>query len=99
MIVTPVQKPILIPNHDIVVKKEIASNFVTKRSVGKNAKFTIKEDHFLRRGIAKYGAKSWSLILKDKEFDFHPSRTRDALRMRADTNSFKNCSSKSNIVQ
>ena len=76
-----------IPNDDIVIKKEIV-NLVTKKS-GKNVKFITEEDKHLNDGITKYGRKCWALILKDKNFRFHPSRTRDSLRVRADSAAFK----------
>ena len=50
-------------------------------------RFTSLEDAHIRLGCQKY-AKSrskWADILKDPEFKFHPSRTRDTLRMRAGT--------------
>lgn len=76
-----------VPNDDVVVKKEVV-NLVTKQH-GRNSKFSSEEDKFLKDGIIKYGKKAWALILKDSECKFHPSRTRDALRMRADTMAFK----------
>ena len=48
-------------------------------------RFTMEEDRCLRDGVTKYGYGLWKDILKDKEFTFHPSRTRDSLRMRAKT--------------
>ena len=90
MVVTSVKKTILIPSDDIVIKKEVAANHVR----GRNVKFTIEEDLFLKAGISKYGKRSWALILKDSSFKFHESRTRDALRMRAESASFKKSSLK-----
>ena len=55
----------------------------------KNIKFTQEEDAFLLKGIQKYGKKNWASIFKDKNYQFHESRTRDSLRMRADSVSFK----------
>jgi len=73
---------------DVTVKKEkIASTTINK--VYKHNKFTKEEDMHLNEGIKKYGRKSWSMILKDKNFKFHASRTRDALRMRAEASAFK----------
>ena len=71
----------------VEIKREVAA-IVTKRP-SKNVKFTIEEDRFLKQGITKYGLKSWSLILKDKEYNFHKCRTRDSLRVRADSIGFK----------
>ena len=54
------------------------------RSKGKKyIAFSKKEDDNLKAGIAKYGKSNWARILKDSEFKFHSSRTRDALRSRA----------------
>ena len=71
----------------VEVKKEVASNSIGRAP--RHTRFTAKEDQYLREGIKKYGLKSWSLILKDNKFKFHPSRTRDSLRMRSDYVKFK----------
>jgi len=76
-----------IPNNDVVIKKEVV-NLVTKRTP-KNIKFSQQEDEFLLKGIQKYGKKSWACILKDTSYIFHSTRTRDSLRMRADSAAFK----------
>ena len=68
------------------VNKESTKN-VVKRA--KNVKFTEEEDEYLNRGIKKHGRKAWSLILKESEYKFHNSRTRDSLRVRADSAAFK----------
>lgn len=81
-------KPFNIPNNDIAIKKEVAQQQSDKRP-GKNVKFSSNEDFFLKEGIKKYGRKSWALILKDDKYIFHPSRTRDSLRVRADSANFK----------
>ena len=73
--------------NDIEVKKEEAEQHVV--SFGKSKKFTAEEDRYLKLGIDKYGKGSWSLILHDKTFKFHPKRNRDSLRMRAETCGFK----------
>ena len=67
----------------IVVKKEEAEEQV-KSTLG-SQRFTEAEDHFLRLGVKKYGYSNWSKILKDKDYEFNPSRTRDSLRIRART--------------
>ena len=72
----------------VEVKKEIASREVTRRS-SRNVKFSPGEDNELLRGIQKHGEKNWAAIIKDDTFDFHPSRTRDSLRVRADSAAFK----------
>ena len=73
--------------NDVEVKKEEAEDQV--KTWGRSKKFTADEDKYLKLGIAKYGKSSWSLILRDKNFRFHPKRNRDSLRMRAETCGFK----------
>ena len=46
-------------------------------------RFTPEEDIALKAGIKKYGYGKWKNIIADKEFKFHPSRTRDTIRIRA----------------
>ena len=58
----------------------------------KNVKFTREEDDYLLKGIKKYGRKNWASIFKDKSYSFHESRTRDSLRVRADSAAFKRIS-------
>ena len=72
--------------NDVEVKKEEAEQQVT---CSRSKKFTADEDQYLKLGIEKYGKSNWSLILHDKNFIFHPKRTRDSLRMRAETCGFK----------
>lgn len=84
-----ITRPFNVPNNDIVVKKEVAQQQSNKKPPGKNVKFTSEEDHFLKEGIKKYGRKSWALILKDDNFRFHSSRTRDSLRVRSDSVCFR----------
>ena len=79
-------KTLSLPRNNISVKKEIAETAAKK--CFKNVKFSPEEDFNLRVGIEKYG-KSWANIIKDKNLVFHPSRTRDSLRMRADSATFK----------
>jgi len=76
-----------IPNDEIDVKKEAVDLVVKKQS--KNVKFSLDEDKYLKAGLKKYGRKAWALILKDSKLKFHSSRTRDSLRMRADSSAFK----------
>lgn len=90
--ISPTQPPTLITHDDVVVKKEVV-DLITTKKVGKNIKFTMEEDRQLKLGIERHG-KSWTSILKDKEFQFHSSRTRDSLRMRADGAAFKKFLSK-----
>ena len=55
----------------------------------KNIKFTTEEDDQLLKGIAQHGEKNWAAIIRDQSLSFHPSRTRDSLRVRADSAAFK----------
>ena len=68
----------LIVCDDIDVKKEELED-------AKRVSFTPEEDSFLRDGIKKYGNSKtrWADILKDEEYKFHPTRTRDTLRVRS----------------
>ena len=77
-----------VSNDDIVIKKETPQRQVEKKA-SKNVKFTSEEDHYLKQGIQKYGRKSWALILKDPTLKFHSTRTRDSLRVRADSACFR----------
>ena len=72
----------------IKVKKEEAAVYV-KQQNPRNVKFSVEEDEFLKQGLRRYGKGHWASILKDKEFTFHSTRTRDSLRMRADSAKFK----------
>ena len=81
-------RTINVPNDDIVIKRETAQRQVDKKPP-KNVKFTSEEDHYLKEGIQKYGRKSWALILKDPSLRFHTTRTRDSLRVRADSACFR----------
>ena len=72
---------------DVEVKKEEAEQQLP--SWGKSKRFTAEEDRFLKLGIQKYGKGAWSTILHDANYNFHPARSRDSLRMRAETCAFK----------
>lgn len=72
--------------NNIEVKKEEAEQEVT---CSRSKKFSADEDRYLKLGMEKYGKSNWSQILHDKDFKFHPKRTRDSLRMRAETCGFK----------
>ena len=72
---------------DVEVKKEVATNEI--RRSNKNVKFSLEEDEHLKKGLKKYGKRNWSSILKDTDYNFHKSRTRDSLRVRADSAAFK----------
>ena len=69
------------------LKKETVDLFV-KKTLPKHVKFTAEEDANLKHGIIKHGRKGWASILKDKQYKFHHSRTRDSLRMRAKSKGF-----------
>ena len=73
--------------NDVEVKKEEAEQQLTW---GKSKRFTAEEDRYLKLGIEKYGRGAWSFILHDNSFTFHPNRSRDSLRMRAETCGFTN---------
>ena len=73
----------LITSNDIEVKKEDLENEIARGTRMK--RFTFEEDIILKKGIKKHGLGKWSRILNDPEFSFHQGRTRDTLRMRADT--------------
>ena len=68
---------------DADVKREEVHQHLTQSP--KILRFTPQEDQFLRNGTAKYGLSQWSKILKDKDYQFHPCRSRDSLRIRAET--------------
>ena len=51
--------------------------------------FTDAENEKLRDGIVKFGRSQWSRILEYGGGTFHKVRTRDSLRMRANTMGFK----------
>ena len=65
---------------DIDVKKEELEQV-------KRLTFTPEENSFIRAGYDKYkdSCSKWSDILKDTEYKFHSSRTRDSIRMRANS--------------
>lgn len=52
-------------------------------------RFTEKEDECLKLGMKKYGSHNWADIIADKNLPFHPSRTRDSIRVRAGSRAFK----------
>ena len=60
------------------VEKEVPGSYRLLR-------FTWEEDKALKDGITKHGLGRWKEILRDDDLKFHPSRTRDSIRMRADT--------------
>ena len=68
---------------EVEVKKEGAEKEIQR--AGRLIRFTPEEDTFLKKGIEIYGLGKWSRILHDKNLKFHPARTRDTLRVRADT--------------
>ena len=70
------------PQISIEVKKELQQDFL-EGAVQK--RFSAAEDTVLREGIKKYGLGKWSEMLKDSTLKFHPRRTRDSIRVRADT--------------
>ena len=90
MTVTTGRLESIVYNNEMEVNDEVATGSKAKKSgTARNARFTPEEDRFLKADIEKHGKKAWSLILKDKLFRFHETRTRDSLRMRADSVAFK----------
>ena len=79
-------------NQHIKVKQEVYA----EKSAERKIKFTFEEDQNLYDGIKKYGKGRWSKILKDQSFSFHKCRTRDALRLRAESATFRHSVSKLN---
>ena len=73
---------------DVHVKKEIAEG-VVRASTRANNKFTKEEDRYLKRGIDKYGKGHWNKMLRDPELKFHECRSRDSLRVRAESCAFR----------
>ena len=73
----------------VKTKQEEIQNHFKQSNGTKNKKFSVEEDQCLLNGIQKYGKGRWAAILKDKEFKFHGTRTRDSLRMRAESSAFK----------
>ena len=55
---------------------------------------THEEDRALLEGIEKYGKGRWSKMLKDQDLPFQECRTRDTLRLRAESATFRNFVSK-----
>ena len=78
---------------DVEVKKEEAQKQLERQNkpkkINKNKKFSEAEDCFLKQGILKYGKSNWAKILNDAQYRFDSSRTRDTLRMRANSVAFK----------
>ena len=74
---------------NIVHNVPVNSTVMFTRKQLKNVKFSNEEDEYLNEGITKYGRKSWANILRDKSFIFNKSRTRDSLRIRAESMAFK----------
>ena len=77
------------------VKREVAEDAVDHGLVQK--RFSPEEDSALKEGIKKYGLGKWSVMLKDKTLNFHSARTRDAIRVRADTLGLTNKKKKKKI--
>jgi len=64
-----------------IVRKTIPNDDIV---VKKEVVSLIKKKPLKNVGIQKYGRKAWA-----PNFKFHSSRTRDSLRMRADSSAFK----------
>ena len=85
-------QPSLIVRDDIEVKMEELED-------SKRVSFTSIEDNYLKAGCKKYAASKtkWADILKDPAYKFRSCRTRDSLRVRA--NSLKNIKRRSSSKQ
>lgn len=70
----------------ITVKKEVDPINGHK---GKHAKFTHEEDLELVKGIKKHGKGNWSKMINDPALKYHQRRSRDSLRIRADSSRLK----------
>ena len=66
---------------------EVKKEELEKDNEKKNLRFTMEEDAFIKKGYAKYAKcpTKWAKILSDSDYKFHPSRSRDSIRMRATT--------------
>ena len=71
------------PQREVEVKKEEVEERV--EGIQCQKRFCPEEDKALREGVKKHGAGKWSVMLRDKTLLFAESRTRDSLRMRANT--------------
>ena len=67
------------PEKDALPKRILRSHCNSRRVL----KFTIEEDHFLKKGITKHGFGQWTAILRDHDFKFQDGRTADSLKKRA----------------
>ena len=67
----------------IEVKKELVQEDIHRDQI--QLRFSSAEDAVLKEGIERHGLGKWSNMLKDKTLKFHPRRTRDSIRVRADT--------------
>ena len=74
-----------IVSDDLEVKMEELNN----QNRTKLIRFSDQEDSDLSAGIRKYGKHNWVSILKDKSYTFNKERTRDSLRVRANSVVFK----------
>ena len=68
---------------DVEVKKEMVEEKV--EGIQCQKRFCPEEDKALREGVKKHGVGKWSIMLRDKTLLFSETRTRDSLRMRANT--------------
>ena len=74
--------PIVIEDKDIKIEEMKTQSRTQHR-------FTNEEDSFLSEGIRKYGCHDWVSILNDENYKFNKNRTRDSLRVRANSVVFK----------
>ena len=90
VIVNDIPKPVSGDDKDCCITneheiKEEPVDDTTHRRIA----FTDAENEKLRDGIVKFGRSQWSRILEYGGSTFHKVRTRDSLRMRANTMGFK----------
>ena len=74
------------PLKNTIVPPDVKTEDDTSKTL---VRFTQKEDEYLMLGIKKHGSRNWADILSDKNYSFHPYRSRDALRVRAGSRAFK----------
>ena len=77
------------PDGNVHVKVKQETHEKKRLSVKSLNKFSHEEDKNLYKGLQKHGKGQWSRILKDPELSFNERRTRDTLRMRAESASFR----------
>ena len=105
-----IMQPAINP-HDIDIDKSKSSQLIVSDNIEvkkeelegiKRLNFTEEEDSFIKEGISRYKSSKtkWADILKDPDYKFHPSRTRDTLRVRSNyLKTSRRSKRKSNVVR